>query len=126
MPMSSSLAWLFRMPLGKPVVLYKEDVRSTVAGRDNPLIVGQACFRTTNDLELLGEALREKISEMSLDPDWETPCPPHLRQVLQAGERLWSELTKLGHERPTAAVSEIVCDLFDGCLESNAARSKRS
>lgn len=103
-----SIAWT----LGKPVVLFKEDARSAVEGRDNPLLVGQTRFRVTHDLEALGDALRERIAELSLDPDWEAPCPPHLASVLQSGERLWLELQKLGNERPTAAVSEIVLELF--------------
>ncbi|MGE0609868.1 MAG: nucleoside 2-deoxyribosyltransferase [Pirellulales bacterium] len=104
----SAIAWT----LGKPVVLYKEDVRSAVAGRDNPLLVGQTGFSTTNDLEALPSLLRDKIEEMSLDAAWQTPCPPHLERVITAGERLWSGLQQLGRDRSSPAVAEIILELF--------------
>ncbi len=104
----SAMAWT----LGKPVVLYKEDARSAVSGRDNPLLVGQTGFCTTSDLEALPELLRDKIAEMSLDPNWQIPCPPHLQRVVQAGERLWTSLQQLGRDRSSPAVAEIILELF--------------
>jgi nucleoside 2-deoxyribosyltransferase len=104
----SAIAWT----LGKPIVLYKEDVRSAIVGRDNPLIVGQTGFRTVNDLEAIGSALRERIADFSPDPEASVPCPPHLARTLEAGERLWNELTALGRERPDDAVGRLVLDLF--------------
>lgn len=40
----STMAWM----LGKPVVIYKDDCRSFVTGRDNPLVVGPGGFETVS------------------------------------------------------------------------------
>jgi nucleoside 2-deoxyribosyltransferase len=104
-----SMAWM----LGKPIVLYKEDVRSAIAGRDNPLIVGQTGFRTVNDLEEIGPALRARLAENGRDPQWQMPCPPHLRQTLSAGEQLWKRLQAMGDQRPSADVADAVLELFN-------------
>ncbi len=103
-----SMAWM----LGKPVVLYKEDVRSAIAGRDNPLIVGQTGFRTVNDLEEIAAALRLRLADEPWDPLWQMPCPPHLRQTLSAGGQLWERLQAMGPERPSNHVADAVLELF--------------
>jgi nucleoside 2-deoxyribosyltransferase len=103
-----AMAWT----LGKPLVLYKEDIRSAVTGRDNPMIVGLADFKVVRELDLLAAALRERIDDADLDPDWEIPCPPHLESTLRAGAHLWNELCALGDDRPVAQVAEAVLELF--------------
>lgn len=112
-----SMAWM----LGKPIVLYKGDARSAIAGRDNPLIVGQTGFRTVNDLDEIGSALRSRLAEGTWDPQWQMPCPPHLRHTLTAGEQLWKRLHAMGRERPAAGVSEAVLELFGPRTEALAA-----
>ncbi|QGJ72326.1 Nucleoside 2-deoxyribosyltransferase [Planctomycetales bacterium 10988] len=104
----SAMAWAW----GKPLVLYKDDVRSKIAGRDNPLVVGMTCFEAVHRIEDIVDCLREKIAEMVPDPEVEYPCPPHLRDTLLRGERLWLQLAELGEERPSPQVAEIILDLF--------------
>lgn len=104
----ATMAWM----LGKPLVLYKDDCRSAVAGRDNPLVVGQTGFQTVSDIELLPDALRRRIDELSPDEDQSVACPDHLQATLEAGGRLWRELAALGAERPAAAVAAAVLGVF--------------
>ena len=104
----TSMAWT----LGKPIVLFKEDARSAIEGRDNPLIVGQTDFCTVRDMTLLPSALDECIGRQQGDPDFQMACPPHLVKTLLAGQRLWEHLRVLGDQRPDDGVAEIVLELF--------------
>ena len=105
----AAMAWT----LGKPIVIFKADARSKIAGRDNPLIVGQTEFETVDRIELLAQRLFARQSETAFDADWEHPCPPHLRRTLVAGERLWGRLESLGQVRPIDRVAELVLELFE-------------
>jgi len=98
--------------LGKPIVLFHEDVRSMISGRHNPLVVGLTGFETVRDVDQLGPALRARIAELQPQCDHQYPCPPHLAAPLARGEKLWAELSKMGDERPCAAVSETILELF--------------
>jgi len=113
----ATIAWM----LGKPVVLYKEDCRSAVAGRDNPLLVGQAGFQTERDIERLPSALRRRIDELSPDASHSVACPAHLLATVATGARFWQGLTGLGRARPAAGVAEAVLDVFGPEREASAA-----
>jgi len=104
----ATMAWM----LGKPVVLFKEDARSAIAGRDNPLVIGPARFNTVSEMDQLGDHLEAAIGELSITTDWEMPCPPHLHETIRAGGRLWQSLCALGAERDLAPVAETVLELF--------------
>jgi hypothetical protein len=104
----ATMAWM----LGKPVILFKEDARSAIAGRDNPLVVGPACFKQVAEIERVGEALAAKIAEQPLDADWQVPCPPHLAETLQMGEQLWEELLALGPDRDPQLVAAFMLRMF--------------
>lgn len=104
----ATMAWM----LGKPVVIYKEDCRSAVAGRDNPLVVGPAGFETVRELDRLGEALEAKIAAHPLTPQWRAACPPHLAGVLDVGGRLWNKLESLGPRPDPEQVADFMLRLF--------------
>src|SRR5689334_2818359 len=99
-----TLAWT----VGKPVVLYKEDARSAISARDNPLIVGQTGFTTLADLDQIPSALAQKILEEAPAPDHRVTLPPRLAAAVDAGGQLWRRLVALGAERPSDAVARIV------------------
>ena len=104
----ATMAWM----LGKPVVAFKEDARSAIAGRDNPLVVGPVGFEVVRDLDQLGQALALKIAAQPLAADWRMPCPPGLANVLEIGRRLWAELEALGAKRDPERVAEFMLELF--------------
>ncbi len=111
----AAMAWI----LGKPIVIFKADARSKVAGRDNPLVVGLAEFQTVPEIEAIGPALAARLAELQPDPDCAAPCPPHLSEKLAAGERLWLRLLAMGDERPDDQVAAAVMAEF-GNLEKSA------
>ena len=104
----ATMAWM----LGKPIVLFKEDARSAIVGRDNPLVIGPGCFQSVADIERVGEQLAARIAQHELDESWQTPCPPHLAATLTAGARLWQALEALDGNRDLAPVAEVVLELF--------------
>jgi nucleoside 2-deoxyribosyltransferase len=67
----ATMAWM----LGKPVVIYKDDVRSMISGRDNPLVVGQTGFEVVDRLERLAAVLEDKIAAVADEVHRETACP---------------------------------------------------
>ncbi|MBX7167030.1 MAG: nucleoside 2-deoxyribosyltransferase [Pirellulales bacterium] len=103
-----TMAWM----LGKPVVIYKEDERSMIVGRDNPLLVGQADFVTVREMAAVPAALRQRFTALRPDAQFQFTCPPHLEPTVQAGARLWAELAQMGTERPLDTVAELVLELF--------------
>lgn len=104
----AAMAWT----LGKPVVIHKADARSKIAGRDNPLIVGQSGFETVERIEEIGAALQRRLAEMRPDRDWQTPCPPQVEQALARGERLSAALAGLDPLKDDQAIAELVFELF--------------
>lgn len=111
----AAMAWT----LGKPIVIYKDDARSPITGRDNPLLVGPTRFETIDRVEDLPAALWARVKELAPDPACEVPCPPHIARVLEAGEQLYCRLQALGDSRPDDAVADIVLSLF-GTQEQTA------
>lgn len=78
----AAMAWT----LGKPVVIYKDDERSKIAGRDNPLVIGMADFLTVGRLDEIGQALQYRFAQCNPRPDEAITCPRHLRETLKQGE----------------------------------------
>jgi nucleoside 2-deoxyribosyltransferase len=104
----STMAWM----LGKPIVLFKEDARSAIVGRDNPLVVGPASFETVAGMDQLGEVLADKLARHPLGADWQMTCPPHLEATLRSGAKLWRALCSLGDSRDISPVADVVLELF--------------
>ena len=106
----ATIAWM----LGKPIVIYKEDVRSMIAGRDNPLVVGQTGFEVTTRMDDLGPALEAKVAKLAQTMPEETPCPVSLQRPLDLGGQLWQRLELLGAARPADKVALIILEIFAG------------
>lgn len=104
----AAMAWT----LGKPMVIYKADARSKVAGRDNPLVAGLTGFTTIDEIRSIGEALISRIAELDIDPEVEMCCPSQLHTAASAGERLWRRLMTLGSERHAERVAAVVMEEF--------------
>ena len=104
----ATMAWM----LGKPVVIYKDDVRSAIAGRDNPLVVGQARFQLVEQIEELPQRLAEQIAAMTLPAGRCVDCPPHVAEAVKLGEQLWREIEPLDASRDAEKIAEAVLDLF--------------
>ena len=110
--------------LDKPVVIFKEDARSAIAGRDNPLVVGPADFGTISDMEHLAAVLAERLGQFPPQPDRAVFCPDHLRNAVEAGERLWRTLAPLAPGSDLEAVADAVHTLFGPLHDAKPAASR--
>jgi nucleoside 2-deoxyribosyltransferase len=106
----ATMAWM----LGKPMVFYKDDSRSLIEGRDNPILAGQTGFERVGELEAVGPALDQAINAAQIDPATAVCCPRHLSQTLNKGLRLVEQLETIGPERPAGPTADIVHELFGG------------
>lgn len=76
----AAIAWT----LGKPIVAYKDDVRSLIAGRYNPLLVGLVDFTTVDAIDDIPAVLAREIASQpppEIDPD---RLPPRLQLAVEA------------------------------------------
>lgn len=103
-----TIAWM----LGKPAVVYKEDARSMIAGRDNPLVVGQVGFQTAATPEGAVALLADQIATAAPDVDAAAPAPPPLARAISQGEQLWSALADLGATRDNEILAPLLLELF--------------
>lgn len=105
----ATMAWM----LGKPVAIYKEDRRSLIAGRDNPLVVGQGAFRVFASIDELARGLVEQIGVVDPSAAFRPVVPPHVAQAVCAGERLWLRMQAEG-ALPGAEerIAEVIVSLF--------------
>ncbi|HSG72428.1 MAG TPA: nucleoside 2-deoxyribosyltransferase, partial [Planctomycetaceae bacterium] len=60
----AAMAWT----LGKPLVAYRDDVRSLIAGRVNPLLVGMVDFQTVDELDDIPHALELALARKNQPP----------------------------------------------------------
>lgn len=116
----AAMAWV----LGKPLVAFKEDARSAVAGRDNPLVVGLTRFRAVGQIEAIPAALESRLAETVRASETPFACPPHLAETVRLGERFWRELARFGNARPTPQVAELIWELFDGAAVADPALAR--
>jgi len=103
---------------GRTVVLYKDDYRTTFAGRDNSMITGLSVLEPVRDRRHLSSALHQADEILRS----RHPCPApglsgHLSGVAEKGERIWriigsNPLKNLGRREIMPLFREIV-DLAD-------------
>lgn len=104
----AAIAWT----LGKPTVAYKDDVRSLIAGRYNPLLVGLVDFTTVDAIDDIPTALAREIAcqpPPEIDPN---RLPPRLQQAVEAGAALWETMTSTGAYCENKILADCVTRLF--------------
>ena len=104
----AAIAWT----LGKPLVAYKEDVRTLITGRDNPLLVGLVDFETVSTFRQIVPALVEALSEaesLTFDP---ASLPRRMRTALSQGQELWQVMQRSEAQGNNAAIADAVAQLF--------------
>lgn len=107
----AAIAWA----LGKPLVAYKDDVRSLIAGRDNPLLVGLVDFETVGAIGDIPAALAAAIAAFE-PPPAQPPLPRAVQRAVGRGRELCTALrTHAAHDNDdnnNRAIAEIVAQLF--------------
>jgi hypothetical protein len=104
----AAMAWT----LGKPVVLFKQDIRTTVSSRDNPLVAGLTEFAIASEFEELIDSLHRQIDQCEAPPGRASVLPPRVRKTVTAGEALWNGIVELADSPNNAALAELVLELF--------------
>lgn len=88
----------------KPLVIYKEDDRTEFNGSDNSMITGLSyTFSKVSRIpDIPAELIRveKELAALGPSPYQGGDIPPHMRQVLDFGRRVWRVLSGL---RPAAA-----------------------
>jgi nucleoside 2-deoxyribosyltransferase len=106
----AAIAWA----LGMPLVAYKDDVRSLITGRDNPLLAGLVGFRTLDDPSKIPQALQAAIDGAASTRKSMGELPPKVREASAQGRRLWTVMQERGPQGDNAAIAGAVTQLFAG------------
>lgn len=104
----AAIAWT----LGKPIVAYKEDVRSLITGRDNPLLVGLVEFETLTEMAHVPHRLRELLDRSDYaTPEIET-LPQSIQRAVGQGSLLWTAMQEQSAVGDNSVLADVVTDLF--------------
>lgn len=104
----AAMAWT----LGKPIVAYKDDVRSLITGQVNPMLVGLVEFETKEAIGDLPGALKEAIQSDDYSPAPLDSLPPRMKQAISDGARLWEAMQKPNASFDNEMIAEAVAELF--------------
>lgn len=106
----ASIAWT----LGKPMVAYMDDVRSLIAGRVNPMLVGMVEFTTFETIAELPARLAEVAGTMTTSAPATTRLPRRMQTAVADGRRLWHTMQQADAICDNELIAECVADLFAG------------
>jgi hypothetical protein len=118
----AAIAWT----LGKPLVAYKEDVRSLITGRDNPLLVGMVSFQTLSEMSAIPQALEEAIERSPSPATLLDRLPPALQTAVSQGRELWSVMQVEGAPGDNERIAAVVTELFAKEEHPEGANATRS
>ncbi|QDT36212.1 nucleoside 2-deoxyribosyltransferase [Stratiformator vulcanicus] len=104
----AAMAWT----LGKPLVAFADDVRTLIAGRVNPLLVGLVDFQTCERIDDLPALLSEAIEATPPRSTYLTDLPPKMRRAVSDGRMLWAVMQEQGDDLDDAAIADMVEELF--------------
>lgn len=104
----AAIAWT----LGKPIVAYKDDVRSLITGRVNPMLVGLVEFETKETISDLPGALKAAIEAETYQPTALENLPPRMRKAIIDGGRLWEAMQKADAQFDNELIADVVAELF--------------
>jgi hypothetical protein len=93
---------------GKPVVLYKNDVRSAFKGHDNPMICGLSPIEPVKKLSLLPAAVLEAIKMHGGSDRRGQPPPAMLEKAMDRGRKIWKLMKSIPAGRPDAETEELM------------------
>lgn len=103
----AAMAWT----LGKPLVAYRDDVRSLIAGRVNPLLVGMVDFQTVDEIAAIPKQLARQMQQVSA-VEFTPNVPPAMQRVAQLGRQLWRTLQNEHAAGDNKTIADVVEQLF--------------
>lgn len=104
----AAIAW----SLGKPIVAYQDDVRSLIAGRVNPLLVGLVDFETLDEIESIVPTLQQTLVEQPPPRIDVEKLPPRLRRACRDGAALWQAMQQEQAYCENEILADCVTELF--------------
>lgn len=112
----AAIAWT----LGKPVLAFRDDVRTLIAGRLNPLVAGLVDFETVQTVEEIPAALDDVVRRAKHRRVAVQDLPDNLARAVTEGEMLWQAMNGPATKRTEGELAELVIELFrDGsCISS--------
>jgi hypothetical protein len=102
------MAWT----LGTPLIAYRDDIRTKIAGRMNPLLAGLVDFTTVDCVKDLPAALIVECQRTKSRPIEIQQLPAKFQTAIQRGAELWKAL---GSERAFGEnniIADCVTSLF--------------
>jgi nucleoside 2-deoxyribosyltransferase len=104
----AAMAWM----LGKPLVAYKDDFRSQITGRDNPLLAGLVDFDLLTDKAHIVMTLERAIEACHTSPLGLSILPPAVQRAVGQGSLLWTAMQGQSAQGDNLILAEIVAELF--------------
>jgi len=104
----AAMAWM----LGKPLVAFSNDVRSLIAGRINPLLVGMVEFETITEYTEIPDRLSAQIVEQGVPDIDRKKLPAHVQRTNDEGRKLWQVLQRTDACLNDALIADAVEELF--------------
>ncbi len=89
---------------GKPIVIYKEDPRSLLFGRSNPMLIGAGYdFTTAETMASLPARVQRSIAQKASrnhNPSEEIAIQPNVRKVMEYGHRIQRRFNRIQWAKP--------------------------
>jgi nucleoside 2-deoxyribosyltransferase len=104
----AAMAWT----LGKPLVAYRDDARSLIAGRVNPLLVGMVDFQTVGAIADIPHALELACTRATDPPLASEQFSPRMTRAVEDGRVLWEALCHEGTQPDNEFIADVVARLF--------------
>ena len=91
---------------------YQDDVRSLIAGRVNPLLVGLVDFQTIDNIDDIPDAISTAIVAGESLPPTIDEMPAKLQQASRDGARLWQAIGNRSAQQNDELLADVVTELF--------------
>jgi nucleoside 2-deoxyribosyltransferase len=104
----AAMAWM----LGKPMVGYKDDFRTLIACRDNPLLAGLVDFELLTAKEDIPEALIKAIARREIPARGMESLPVAVQKAVRQGSQLWAAMQTQSAQGDNLILADVVTELF--------------
>jgi nucleoside 2-deoxyribosyltransferase len=104
----AAMAWM----LGKPMVAYKDDFRTLISSRDNPLLAGLVDFELLTSIEEIPEALTKVLESWQSPPCPAASLPPAVQRAVGQGRLLWGAMCEQEAQGDNLILADVVTELF--------------
>lgn len=104
----AAMAWM----LGKPLIAYKDDFRTMITGRDNPLLAGLVDFDLIADKAHIVMTLERAIEGCHTSPLGLSILPPTVQRAVGQGSLLWTTMQDQSAPGDNVILADVVAELF--------------